>query len=231
MTTILRKLIPGVIKRCMRAIDANMTQFFLRNRYSRNNNLGRNIILSKDLKIGKNCIIYSNVIIEKLVELGHNVTISSGALLKYISIGDNSMVDKNVLCVRWGNGSIKIGKESYIGVNNVLDCANNILIGDYVHIAGPSTSIWTHTSAPMVFNSIPLSDLSETHRPTAPVVIENNVWIGGNCTIYPGVTIGKHSVISPNSAVTKNVEPYTMVGGVPGRVIKKIEIQKTTIKS
>ncbi len=228
MTTILRKLTPGVIKRWVRAINANMIQFILKNRFSKNNNLGRNIILSKDLITGINCTIYSNVTIENSVVLGNNVTIGPGALLKYISVGDNSMVDKNVLCVRWGIGSIKIGKNSYIGVNNVLDCANNIVIGDYVHIAGPSTAIWTHSSAPMALSGIPLGDLSETHRPTAPVAIENNVWIGGNCTIYPGVTIGNHSIIAPNTAVTKNVEPYSMVGGVPGKVIKKIEDQKTT---
>jgi len=48
------------------------------------------------------------------------------------------------------------------------------------------------------------------------------VYINGNCTIYPGVTIHHHSVIAPNSAVTKDIPPYTLVGGVPAAKIKKI---------
>jgi len=76
----------------------------------------------------------------------------------------------------------------------------------------------------MCINSIQLKDKSLKYRPVAPIFIESNVYIGGNCTIYPGVTIGNHSVITPNSAVTKDVPPFSMVGGVPARFIKKIEI-------
>ena len=62
----------------------------------------------------------------------------------------------------------------------------------------------------------------DKYRPTSPIIIENNVYIGGNCTIYPGIKIGSYSIIAPNSAVTKDVPPNTMVGGVPAREIKKI---------
>ncbi|NBC08454.1 MAG: hypothetical protein GVY26_14765, partial [Bacteroidetes bacterium] len=72
----------------------------------------------------------------------------------------------------------------------------------------------------------PLSYKEVDCRPVAPVVIEDNVYIGGNCTIYPGVKIGHHSVIAPNSAVTKDVVPYSMVGGVPAKKIKTLsEVQ------
>jgi acetyltransferase-like isoleucine patch superfamily enzyme len=53
------------------------------------------------------------------------------------------------------------------------------------------------------------------------VVIGNDVWIGSNVTIMSGVTVGDGSVIAANSTVTKNVDPYTIVGGNPGRFIKK----------
>ena len=56
----------------------------------------------------------------------------------------------------------------------------------------------------------------------APVVIGDNVYIGGNCTIYPGVKIGPHAVVAPNSAVAHEVLPGTMVGGVPALVIKQL---------
>ncbi len=57
----------------------------------------------------------------------------------------------------------------------------------------------------------------------APVVIEDNVWIGANVTIMPGVTIGRHSVVGAGSMVNKDVPPDTVVAGVPAKIIRKIE--------
>lgn len=56
-----------------------------------------------------------------------------------------------------------------------------------------------------------------------PVVIENDVWIGGNCIIMPGVTIGEGAIIAGGSVVTKSVEPFTIVGGVPAKLIRERE--------
>jgi virginiamycin A acetyltransferase len=52
------------------------------------------------------------------------------------------------------------------------------------------------------------------------VIIGNDVWIGSNVTIMSGVTIGDGAVIANNSHVVKNVEPYTLVGGNPAKLIK-----------
>jgi acetyltransferase-like isoleucine patch superfamily enzyme len=54
-----------------------------------------------------------------------------------------------------------------------------------------------------------------------PVVIEDHVWIGINCCILEGVTVGRHAVIAANSVVNKDVPPYTVVAGTPAKVIKK----------
>ena len=56
-----------------------------------------------------------------------------------------------------------------------------------------------------------------------PVNIGNDVWIGGNCTILPGVTIGNNVVIAAGAVVTKDVPDNSVVGGVPAKVIKQIE--------
>ena len=56
----------------------------------------------------------------------------------------------------------------------------------------------------------------------APIVIEDNVWLGANVVVMPGVTIGKHSVVAAGSVVTKDVPPDTVVGGVPAKIIKKL---------
>ena len=58
----------------------------------------------------------------------------------------------------------------------------------------------------------------------APIHIGKNVWIGANATVLAGVTIGDGAVVAAGAVVTKNVEPKTIVGGVPAKVIKKIEV-------
>ncbi len=168
-------------------------------------------------RLGKHCIIGKGVSIGNRVKIGNNVS------LRKISIADDSIVESYVKCVGTEKGSISVGSNTYIGISNYLDTSADIRIGSFVQIAGPSTALWTHSGARMCLNNIPLSDMSEKHRPTAPIVIDDNVYIGGNCTIYPGVRIGHHSVVAPNSAVSKDVPPYSMVGGVPARFIKSTE--------
>lgn len=55
-----------------------------------------------------------------------------------------------------------------------------------------------------------------------PVVIEDNVWIGEHACIMPGTTIGKGSIVGANAVVTKDVPPYSLVGGVPAKLIKTL---------
>ncbi len=55
----------------------------------------------------------------------------------------------------------------------------------------------------------------------APVLIGDDVWIGGRAMILPGVTIGEGAVVAAGSVVTRDVAPYTVVGGVPARVVKE----------
>ena len=150
--------------------------------------------------------------------------VGRGSSLSRITVGENSFIDSRIVCTGHGNGKINIGKECYVGLMKVLDWSDDITIGDYVHIGGPGAGLWTHSTANMCIHNIPLSRLDdEEYRPRSPIVIESNVYIGGNTTVYPGVTIHHHSIVAPNSAVTKDVEPYTVVGGVPAKLIKSIE--------
>jgi len=54
-----------------------------------------------------------------------------------------------------------------------------------------------------------------------PIIVEDDVWIGTGCIILSGITIGKGSVIAAGSIVTKNVEPYSIIGGNPAKIIRK----------
>jgi len=188
----------------------------------KDNYIGKNCSISKDLVINGSVNIRDNTVILGKVILNNNVSVGNGARIGNIEIGLNSHIESGVICTGYGNGKIIIGKESYIGINNILDWSDNITIGDFVHIAGPSTGLWTHSSARQCLNSLPLNNKDIEFRPTSPIVIEHNTYIGGNCTIYPGIIIHHHSIVAPNSVVTKNVKPHVMVGGVPAKIIKNI---------
>lgn len=188
--------------------------------HQRQNSIGRKVRIGRSAKIGKGCVIGDRSLLSSDTIIGNNVRVGMGVRLERISIGDNSEFSSRALITGFGSGRITVGHDSYIGPDTALDFSADIIIGDYVHIAGLSTGLWTHSSALMCLRGIALADKSETNRPTAPIVIEDNVYIGGNCTIYPGVKIGHHCVVAPNSAVCKDMAPYSMVGGVPARFIK-----------
>ncbi|MCF8297954.1 MAG: hypothetical protein K9J13_10455 [Saprospiraceae bacterium] len=186
------------------------------------NQIGRHVYLSPDIKIGTNCQVRDYATLGPKVILANNIIIGSYAKINNISIGDNSHIETGVICTGYGEGKIEIGRESYIGVYNILDWSSKISIGNYVHIAGPSTGIWTHSSVGQAITGLSLRNKDPKYRPTAQISIQDNVYIGGNCTIYPGITIGHHSIVTPNSVVTKDIKPYSMVGGVPAKFIKNI---------
>lgn len=89
-------------------------------------------------------------------------------------------------------------------------------IGDYVMI-GPNTLITTVNH--------PLSPMGRRkHIGVAkPVIIGNDVWIGGNVTVLPGVTIGNNVVVAAGAVITKDVPDNCVVGGVPAKIIRAIE--------
>jgi acetyltransferase-like isoleucine patch superfamily enzyme len=202
---------------------SKIRQALLKARHSRRNLIGEKVKFSKDTLIGENCIINNGVTFSTNVILKNNVKIGPNTSLSNLYIDAGSIIEAYCICVGNKKGTINIGENVYIGISNYLDNSDDITIGNNVQIAGPSTAIYTHSGAYMALNGISLSEINTTQfRTTKPVIIENNVYVGCNCTIYPGIIIGHHSIIAPNSAVTKSVKPYTMVGGVPAKLIKTL---------
>ena len=112
--------------------------------------------------------------------------------------------------------NIHVGEDFLANYNvTILDIAE-VRIGDYCMI-GPNTLITT------VGHPISPKGRRERKAQGTPVTIGNDVWIGGNCTILPGVTIGNNVVIAAGAVVTKDMPDNSVVGGIPARVIKKIE--------
>lgn len=111
--------------------------------------------------------------------------------------------------------NIRVGENFLANYNvTILDIAP-VTIGDYVMI-GPNTLITTVNH--------PLSPAGRRRHlgQARPVAIGRDVWIGGNCTILPGVTIGNNAVIAAGAVVTKDVPDNCVVAGVPARKIKDI---------
>ena len=115
---------------------------------------------------------------------------------------------------------IVIGKDTIIGEHTVLDGRDKLIIGNHVDIA----------SEVMIYNSE--HDLKDPHFAplTAPVIIEDYVFIGPRAIILPGVTIHKGSAVGAGAVVTKDVAEGSIVGGVPAKEIAKRDISELHYK-
>lgn len=195
----------------------------------RNTKIQPGVSIGSDTMVGKDAEIRHDANIGPRVAIGDGIIIGANSLLHNCTIGDHSFVEHGVIFTGSGDNWITIGRHCYMGIYAVLDRSGGIEMGDYVHIAGPSVGIWTHTSVYQCLASEKLVHES-VRRMIAPVKIENNVWIGGNTTIYPGVTVGHHSVILPNSVVIKDVVPFSMVGGVPAKLKRQVEMDDNEIR-
>lgn len=112
--------------------------------------------------------------------------------------------------------NLTFGDNVYVNAGVGIAANKEILIGDNVKI-GPRTSIFDSN-----YHHIDSSDKGELSR---SITIGNNVWIGADCTILPGVTIGDNSVIAAKSTVNKNVPNNVLAGGSPAKVIRELEIE------
>lgn len=105
--------------------------------------------------------------------------------------------------------NIEIGEDTIIGDHAFLDGRDSLKIGNHTDIA----------SSVMIYNSEHDLSKDDFSALLAPVKIGDYVFIGPRVTIMPGVTIGDGAVVAGGAVVTKDVEPFTIVGGVPAKVI------------
>ncbi len=107
---------------------------------------------------------------------------------------------------------LKIGKGSIIGDNALLDARNKIIIGENVNLSS-NVSIYTeqHDHRDPYFGCSTGNNKS--------VIIKDRAWIGSNVIILPGVHIGTGAVCCAGSVITKDVEPYAVVAGVPAKQV------------
>ncbi len=123
--------------------------------------------------------------------------------------------------------SIFIGDDVIVGLNCTFVDNAEIHIGNRVMIA-PNVQIYTasHPTLPQERLIDNWESVSPTYFRTfaKPVIIEDNVWIGGGAIILPGVTIGKNAVIGAGSVVNKSIPENCVAAGNPCKVIKKLSV-------
>lgn len=122
-----------------------------------------------------------------------------------------------------GLENLSIGDDVVIPKGSTFYCTRaQLVIGNKV-IFGPRPTIITgdHRIDLIGEYIIDVTDDQKLPNQDAPVVIEDDVWCGANVTILKGVTIGHGSVVAAGAVVTKSCPPYSIIGGVPAKVIKR----------
>lgn len=120
-------------------------------------------------------------------------------LRKHVSIGNNAHISVTE------NAMLSIGSYSRVGTNNIIVARESIDIGNYVMI-GPNVCIYDHDH---VYKTKGI--MRDAGFTTAPVTIEDDVWVGAGAIILKGVTIGSGSIIGAGSVITKDIPQNAII--------------------
>jgi maltose O-acetyltransferase len=138
------------------------------------------------------------------------------AILKQLvgQIGQNSIIETPFFCTYGQN--IHIGDHVFLNaLCTIVDC-NEVHIGHHVMI-GPNAQIYTAAHLLQAETRIQGLEVAK------PIVIEDNVWLGGGAILLPGVRIGRNAVVGAGAVVPHSVPANTVVAGNPARVIREID--------
>jgi len=173
-----------------------------------------NFPIPMNMEVGENTVIDSSSTFKKFfskkplgLKLGKNITLQSSSLATELE------------------GYIEIGDYSYISGAAIIAC-EKVIIGKYVYMAGGVTIVDSDfhplDPGPRLEDTIIISTVGKKmQRPKfaiAPVIIEDDVWIGYNATILKGVTIGQGAIIQPGTVVLRDVPPGAVVSGNPAQI-------------
>ncbi len=111
-------------------------------------------------------------------------------------------------------GDVLIGDRTRIGIGDVVigpvNIGNDVIFAQNVILSGLNHG-YEDISIPIRLQKVE----------TKPIIVEDEVWIGANAVVTAGITIGKHSIVAAGCVVVKDVPPYSIVGGNPGRLLKQ----------
>jgi acetyltransferase-like isoleucine patch superfamily enzyme len=124
----------------------------------------------------------------------------------------------------WVTGDPTVGEGTWIGAFTVIDGSGGLTIGAGVDVSC-GAQIYTHSTARRCVSGrqYPVVD-------RAPTVIGDRVFIGANATVLMGVSVGEGAVVGAGAVVTSDVEPYTIVAGVPARRIGRVVVTGSDVE-
>ena len=156
---------------------------------------------------------------------------------KYLTVGKDSTIAGKFVFER-ETGSVSVGERAHIGASTFIS-VDGIEIGDDVTIAWGCT-VYDHNSHSVKWSERQydtlreMDDIRHGRNPIAskdwsvvaskPIKICDKAWIGFNCIVLKGVTIGEGAVVAAGSVVTKDVPAWTLVGGVPAKPIRSLDL-------
>lgn len=154
-----------------------------------------------------------------------------------VSVGGKSILGATIIFEETG-GKVTIGDRVYIGNSKVI-CKNSITFGNDILVSWGVT-FYDHNSHSKDYQ-LRRNDIKQTVDDykkyngnylknknwdvveSAPIIVENDVWIGMDALILKGVVIGEGAIVAARSVVTKNVPPFTIVAGNPAKVVKYLK--------
>lgn len=117
-----------------------------------------------------------------------------------------------------GVGGVNIGRNTFIGLRNTIigpvNIGNYVILAQNIVVSGLNHS-YSNINIPICRQGVVTGEIN----------IDDEVWIGANSVITPGVHIGKHSIVAAGSVVTKDVLPYSIVAGNPAKIIKIYNVE------
>lgn len=110
--------------------------------------------------------------------------------------------------------NLVVGSDVSISKGAMFICAGGVTLGDEAMIGYGAQLVTAGHTITDVGESMRFSGLT-----IAPIVVERGAWVGAGAILLPGVTLGEGSVVAAGAVITKDVEPFTVVAGVPGKVV------------
>jgi acetyltransferase-like isoleucine patch superfamily enzyme len=149
---------------------------------------------------------YKKNFVEEFISIskGENCFVGLGVSMTNVTLGDRVWINKHATIY---GSEVTIGNDCYLGPYVWLEGHGGIKIGNSVHIAGPGTCLYTHSGVKIALRggllgnpSFNVNSMGYYHE---KISIGNFVWIGPNCTLFPGVVIDDYVVVFPNTLVKK----------------------------
>lgn len=163
----------------------------------------RHIRAGRSFSLEEGCEIVG--LSKKGVCFGSKCTVKRGAVIRPTNVLLNEPGDG----LSVGNGS-NIGAYSYIGCSGYIEIGENVMMGPRVNLMAENHN-FDRTDIPMKEQGVTRSFIK----------IEDDVWLGVGSTVTAGVTVGKGSIIAAGAVVTKDVPPFSIVGGVPASILRE----------